>query len=207
MHYGALMDEDTAALAGRIGARVRQGRQAQRRTLDQLAEAAGVSRRMVVNVEQGVVNPSIGTLLRLGDALGLSLPALVGEPQPASVVVTRRGEGAVLWRGDSGGRGVLLAAAADTPDACELWEWTLHPGEQRVSEPHEPGTRELIHVREGTLTVTTDGRATTLAAGDAVAFPGDVAHSYADTHDEPVRFVLTVFEPGAARATRAVGDV
>lgn len=32
---------------------------------------------MVVNVEQGVSNPSIATLLRLSDALGVGLPALV----------------------------------------------------------------------------------------------------------------------------------
>jgi DNA-binding XRE family transcriptional regulator len=38
--------------------RVRQERQSRRWKLDQLAEAAGVSRRMVVNVEQGAVNPT-----------------------------------------------------------------------------------------------------------------------------------------------------
>ena len=47
-----------------IGVRVRQERQSRRWTLDQLAEAAGVSRRMVVNVEQGAANPSVGTLLQ-----------------------------------------------------------------------------------------------------------------------------------------------
>ena len=56
MHYNALMDESTAALALAIGGRVRQERQARRWTLNQLAEAAGVSRRMVVNVEQGIAN-------------------------------------------------------------------------------------------------------------------------------------------------------
>ena len=66
-----------------IGARVRQERQSRRWTLDQLAEAAGVSRRMLVNVEQGTANPSVGTLLRLSDALGIGLPALV-EPPAAS---------------------------------------------------------------------------------------------------------------------------
>ena len=76
------MDEGTAALALAIGARVRQERQSRRWTLDQLAEAAGVSRRMVVNVEQGAANPSVGTLLRISDALGVGLPALVERPGP-----------------------------------------------------------------------------------------------------------------------------
>ena len=47
------MDDSTSALAVAIGDRVRRERQSRRWTLDQLAEAAAVSRRMVVNVEQG----------------------------------------------------------------------------------------------------------------------------------------------------------
>ena len=79
VQYDALMDESTTSLALAIGARVKQERQSRGWTLDQLAESAGVSRRMVVNVEQGAANPSVGTLLRISDALGVGLPALV-EP-------------------------------------------------------------------------------------------------------------------------------
>ena len=64
---------------------------------------------MVVSVEQAAVNPSVGTLLRLSDALGFGLPALVEPPEPKSVKVTRQGEGATLWSGESGGRWVLVA--------------------------------------------------------------------------------------------------
>src|SRR5687768_11575263 len=97
------------ALASVIGERVRAARQARHWTLDQLAEAAGVSRRLVVNVEQGAANPSIGTLLRISDALGIGLPALVEVPPTLPVTVTRDGEGAVLWASDAGGRAVLVA--------------------------------------------------------------------------------------------------
>ena len=88
------MDDGTSALASAIGARVKQERQSRRWTLDQLAAAAGVSRRMLVNVEHGAANPSVGTLLRLSDALGVGLPALVDTE-------IRRSHGLLLW---SGGR-------------------------------------------------------------------------------------------------------
>src|SRR3954464_13372748 len=93
VHYSALMQNSTAVLAAAVGARVRQERQSRRWTLDQLADAAGVSRRMVVNIEQGTTNPSIGTLLRLSDALNVGLPALVQPPHTERVTVTRGGEG------------------------------------------------------------------------------------------------------------------
>lgn len=54
------MDQRSAALALSIGARVKQQRQARRSTLDRLAEAAGVSRRSLVNVEQGAGQPRRG---------------------------------------------------------------------------------------------------------------------------------------------------
>ena len=189
------MDDSTTTLATAIGARVRQERQHRHWTLDQLAEAAGVSRRMVVNVEQGTANPSVGTLLRISDALGIGLPALVEPPQPRPVKVTRHGEGAVLWTGDSGGRGVLVAGTAP-PDVVELWDWTLGPGDRHAGDAHAPGTQELLQVQQGTLTVEVAGRSVTLDAGDALAFPGDEAHAYANPGAAPVRFSLTVFEPG-----------
>ena len=126
-------------------------RQARGWTLDQLAGAASVSRRMLINVEQGDVNPSVGTLLRLSDALGVGLPALVEPPEPAVLKVTRRGDGAVLWRGSAGGQGILVAGTA-APDVVELWDWTMTSGEEHHSEAHAPGTHELVHVLQGALT-------------------------------------------------------
>ncbi|WP_337459753.1 helix-turn-helix domain-containing protein [Salinibacterium sp. PAMC 21357] len=105
------MDEPTELLARTIGARVKNERHARTLTLDQLAEKAGVSRRMLVNVEQGAANPSVGTLLRLSEALGVSLPALVEPPTAQKAKVTRAGAGAALWTGENGGRGILLASS------------------------------------------------------------------------------------------------
>ena len=189
------MDQSAANLASAIGVRVKQERNSRGWTLDQLAEAAGVSRRMVVSVEQAAVNPSVGTLLRLSDALGVGLPALVEPPEPKSVKVTRCGEGATLWRGEGGGRGVLVAGTTP-PDVVELWDWTLGSGDRHASEAHAPGTKELVHVQQGSITVEVADQSVTLDAGDAVAFPGDVAHSYANPSTQPARFSLAVFEPG-----------
>src|SRR5260370_22184822 len=86
-----------------IGGRVRQGRGSRGWTLDQLAERSGVSRRMLVSIEQGSANPSIATLLRISDALGIGLPALVNMDRSSRLRVTRAGAAPVLWRG--GGRG------------------------------------------------------------------------------------------------------
>jgi transcriptional regulator with XRE-family HTH domain len=202
MHDTALRNASTATLAVAIGVRVKHERRIRGWTLDHLAEVAGVSRRMVVNVEQGTANPSVGTLLKISDALGVGLPALVEPPHPNPVKITRHGEGAVLWSSESGGRGVLVAGT-EPPDVVELWDWTLAPGDHHVSEAHMPGTRELVQVHQGTIVVNVAEQSITLGAGDAMSFPGDVAHSYANPGALPARFSLTVFEPGVGAGSRS----
>ncbi|MBC9928336.1 MULTISPECIES: helix-turn-helix domain-containing protein [unclassified Leucobacter] len=195
------MDAQAATLARTIGVRVRAERTLRGWTLDQLAAAAGVSRRMVVNVEQGTVNPSVGTLLRLSDALGVGLPALVEPPASREPQVTRRGDGAVLWSGESGGTGVLVAGT-ESPDVVELWDWTLAAGERHASEAHAAGTRELLHVLSGAIRVEAAGAVFELGAGDSLCFRGDADHAYANPHQDPARFSLAVYEPGVGAGHR-----
>lgn len=150
---------------------------------------------MLINVEHGNANPSVGTLLRISDALGVGLPALVESPHPKRLKITRRGEGATLWDSASGGRGMLVAGT-EPPDVVELWDWTLGPGDHHLSESHTAGTKELLQVLEGSITVEVADQSVVLDSGDAVTFDGEVAHSYANTGTEPARFSLAVFEPG-----------
>lgn len=182
------------SLARAIGTRVRSHRQKRGWTLDQLVEASGVSRRMVINVEQGSANPSIGTLLKISEALGVVLPVLVEPPVSTPVKLTRADDGITLWSGSAGGRGVMLSSIR-TPDVIEIWDWTLEPGDEHTSQAHSPGTTELLHVLAGTITVDVAGEPHILATGDALRFPGDVPHTYANPHDESARFAMTFFEP------------
>jgi transcriptional regulator with XRE-family HTH domain len=182
-------------VSGAIAARVRARRVDRGWTLDELARRSKVSRRMLVNVEQGHASPSIATLLRISDALGVGLPALVDTARPPALKVTHVGQAPVLWRGPFGGQATLVAATAP-PDVVELWDWTLLPGEEHVSEPHTTGTRELLLVLAGVVELRVGPAVHHLSAGDSVTFHGDQPHGYADpVAAEPARFVLTVFQP------------
>ncbi len=177
-----------------IGGRVRQGRGSRGWTLDQLAERSGISRRMLVSIEQGSANPSIATLLRISDALGIGLPALVDMDRSPGLRVTRAGAAAVLWRGKAGGR-AMLVAGTEPPDVTELWDWTLGPDESHASEPHVAGTRELLLILDGQLELRVGEDAEVLGTGDSASFAGDLVHEYVNAGSTVARFALTVFEP------------
>ncbi|UYQ77262.1 XRE family transcriptional regulator [Glutamicibacter sp. JL.03c] len=189
------METSAEQLARSIGARVKSERKNNGWTLDQLSELAGISRRMLVNVEQGTANPSVSILLRLSDALGVGLPALVEPPEPRTTSLTRAGEGATLWTGDNGGQGILVAGT-EAPDVVELWDWTMAAGERHESEAHSAGTRELLHLHQGSLTVHVGGQSHQLQAGDALSFFSDVDHSYENQGQISATFSLCVYEPG-----------
>ena len=191
VHY---MDATGDQLAAAIGTRIRAGRLARKFTLDQMAERSGVSRRMIVKVEKGEANPSVGTLLLLGGALGIGLPSLVGERDGVSPEVTLSGDGTVLWTSPAGGSGVLLAGTP-APDVLALWQWTLAPGDVHKSDAHSPGTREILHVISGMVTITLTGEPLQLSTGDTLTFAGDQPHSYANPGSEIATFSLTVSEP------------
>ena len=201
VQYVALMGIDAATLAAEIGARVKAARSELGWTLDQLAEHAAISRRMVVNVEQGAANPSLGTLLHLSEALGIGVSELVEPPATDRFTITRAGNGATLWHGDRGGDGVLITSAR-TPDSFELWSWRLAAGETHASDAHPTGTHELLQVTEGTLAVTVGEERVELGVGDALALPGDVAHSYANETSGSTRFTMAVYEPVSAPKRR-----
>ena len=201
MHYMRQSDLETHAgadsISQAIGGRVRQGRTSRGWTLDQLAERSGVSRRMLVSIEQGSANPSIATLLRISDALGIGLPALVNMDRSPGLRVTRAGAAPVLWRGKLGGQAVLVAGT-EPPEVTELWDWTLGPGERHSSEAHTAGTRELLLVLDGQLELRVGQHAEVLAIGDSASFAGDLVHEYVNTGSAVTRFALTVFEPAVS---------
>jgi transcriptional regulator with XRE-family HTH domain len=190
------------SVARAIGGRVRQGRNSRGWTLDQLAGRSGVSRRMLVSIEQGSANPSIATLLLISDALGIGLPALVDMDRPPGLRVTRAGSAPVLWRGKLGGQAVLVAGT-EPPDVTELWDWTLGLGESHSSEAHAAGTRELLLVLDGQVEVRAGEHAEVLATGDSASFAGDLPHGYVNAGPQVARFVLTVFEPHVGPGARS----
>lgn len=65
------------AIAAAFGARVREVRLQQGMTQERLAEAAGLHPTFISNVERGYRVPSVPTMLRLADGLGVEASRLV----------------------------------------------------------------------------------------------------------------------------------
>ncbi|MFG1676971.1 helix-turn-helix domain-containing protein [Micromonospora sp. NPDC049282] len=198
---------------GRVGAvtaavarQVRELRAARGWSFDELAGRSGVSKGMLVQIEGARTNPSIGTLCRVADAFGVNIAQLLEPAEESSVRVTTADEAPVLWRGENGGAARLLSGIGE-PDMVELWDWRMRPGEALRSPDHPPGTREILHVLDGALTVTVDGVDHGVHAGETVEFHADRQHGYRTAGDGPVRLMMVTVTPSGEwdRRTRSRG--
>ncbi|MQA93077.1 MAG: helix-turn-helix domain-containing protein [Streptosporangiales bacterium] len=185
---------DATAVTAAVARTVRGQRTQRGWSLDELAARSGVSKGVLVALEQGRSNPSLTTLIRVADAFGLPTTRLVQVGPEPHVRITRPDRFVTLWHGNRGGTGTLLAST-EPPYAVEMWEWELTPGEERRSEPHASGIQELLRVRQGALELTVGDARHEVPEGGAAAFPGDREHSYRALGDAPVRFTLVVLVP------------
>jgi transcriptional regulator with XRE-family HTH domain len=183
---------DQGQIAAQIAARVR-GQRAQRRwTLDELAARSGVSRRLIVQIEQADANPSLATLLKLAAALGVTLTELLEtQPQDRPVAVVSRQDAMTLWSTLAGGAARLLVSHGP----LELWTWTLQPGDRRTSHPHRPGALELLTVQTGTIRLEVGDYHVEVPAGDSAWFDATHPHAYDNPGATAASFTLVVLEP------------
>jgi transcriptional regulator with XRE-family HTH domain len=188
--------QEPTELVGAL-ARVLQSLRAERGwSLDQLALRSGVSKGVLVALEQGRSNPNLATLARIGDAFGVPVTRLVDVPDEPAVRITGPDQARVLWRGPAGGTGTIIAAT-EPPWAAELWRWAVQPGERFGGDAHAPASREMIWVEAGTVTLTVAGRGYQVGAGQCARFPGGLPHSYANEGAEPALMTMIVVVPPA----------
>ena len=186
---GANVDTISQALAGKI----KNYRKISKLSLDELSRRAGISKGMLVEIEKGSANPSIGILCKLSAALGLSVADLVNVSSEPAVHLVDAPEIPTLWHGPLGGTARLLAGTTG-PDMIELWQWEMAPGERFDSDGHTTGTVELFHVEQGILTIGIDGAQWQVKAGQSLVARTDVPHHYANSAETPLRFTMTVAE-------------
>ena len=188
----ATPDPDVVTAA--IARNVRALRQARGWTLAALAARSGVSKGMVVELEQGRTNPSVATLCRLATALGVGLAQLLDLGDEPELRIVSCDEAVRLWSGAEGGWGDFLVGSQH-PATTELWAWTLAPRDAYEGQIHLEGSRELLYVLEGEITLVIDRRhRTALPARTAALYTADRPHRIENGGAVPARMIMVVVE-------------
>ncbi|MFF4322722.1 helix-turn-helix domain-containing protein [Streptomyces sp. NPDC001568] len=163
-------------------------------TLDALAARAGVSRGMIIQIEQARTNPSVGTTVKLADALGVSITTLLDHERSPRVHVVPPGHGVRMWTGGAGSEAHMLLGD-DRRGPVEMWTYRLEAGDGTASDPHPAGTFEMLHVTAGELTLVIAEERYAVPAGGAVSFEANVPHAYRNEGAAPMEMTMAVSIP------------
>ena len=181
-------------LSSLVGQNLRRLRRRQGLSLERLAQASGVSRAMLGQIENAKSVPTIGLLWKVANALELPFAQLLSLPGDHGPVVLRRQQAKLLYSSD----GAFISRALfpfEGQRKAEFYELRIGAGHHEAVDAHRLGTRENLIVTQGSVEIGIgDEKPVTLAAGDALLFEADVPHSYRNlTNSEAVLYLVMTY--------------
>ena len=174
-----------------IGAQLKAARLAARKSMAEVAEQAGLTKGFVSKLERDLANVSVASLIRLCDALNISVGSLFQAPTGE---VIRRGAYPPI---NFGGRKMiehLLTPSGEKRVQAILSD--IEPGGGSGDDPYSlPADVEFVFILAGRLQVTVAGEQVTLEQGDAFTFPANTQHTFRATPQAGRTQVLWLVSP------------
>src|SRR5947208_13778558 len=169
----SLSDATASALAA-IGIRIKEIRLARGMTLQTVSDVSGLSPSMLSLVERGRASPSIGSLVVIASALGVTMSDLVAnEPTPEERLVVRGTDAKVVETAQHVIRRVLRE---DKSRGLSVAVNEYAPGTGNADQPIAHSGFEYGFILEGQLTVSVEGTSYVLDAGDLISYSSRRPH-------------------------------
>jgi transcriptional regulator with XRE-family HTH domain len=175
----------------RVGARVRALRRERGLTIEQVAAATGLTKGFISQLERDRTSPSLSSIARICDALGVRLSHIF-ERDPAPALV-RRGERAEV---DTyfPTHNYLLSSRDER--RFQAIESVVAPGAGAGGELYSlPGDKEFVYVLEGSLELHVGEERHLLERGDAITYDLNKPHTWRNASAEDELRVLWVAVP------------
>lgn len=174
-----------------IGKTLRQLRHERGWSLDRLSEATGVSKPMLGQIERGASNPTITTMWKIAEGMGVGFSTFLQQQRPDMEFVSAD---TAEWLEGENGYAVRNIFSKHEQAPIEWYEFVLSSGGSHYSSAHPFGVEEYIFVHEGQMEVQTNEESKQLMKpDDALRFRADHNHAYINTGPEKVKGVLMLF--------------
>lgn len=183
-------------LAPVVGKNLKRLRTERGLSLEKLAQASGVSRAMLGQVELGQSAPTINVLWKMAHALSVPFSALLATQQEPGATVLREATSRRLVS-SSGAFSSRALFPSHESRRVEFYELKLGRGQEERADAHAAGTQENLVVSQGAVAIELAGQTHELAKGDAIVFDADRPHTYRSTGemDAVMYLVMTYAEP------------
>lgn len=180
-----------ATTSHQIGPMLRQRRKELNLTLAQVADRVGIAQGFLSEIERDQASPSVATLIRLCDALGIAVGALFTSSQP---LLVRAGAREKMRYGGQLITYELLTSRTAHQMASIMSQ--LQPGGMSGPEQHTLNAEEeFVLVLQGEMIMEIGAQAFHLFEGDALTFDPRQKHRYLNPSRTAICRTLCVITP------------
>jgi transcriptional regulator with XRE-family HTH domain len=179
-----------------VGGRLRELRQERGMSMRALGRASGLSTNALSMIERGRTSPSVSTLYKISEALGVPITAFFRLEPPKQDVVFRK---ANERRSVPFPRGVWEGLGGESfVGGLEPFLLTLEVGASSGRFGMLHSGHEFVLCLEGSLEYEVEDERYLLEAGDSLLFAAQLQHRWRNAGKSPCRVViaLTCFERG-----------
>ena len=181
-----------------IGLKIRRLRQERRMTLQDLAEATGLSKPLLSQIENEQVIPPLATLLRIAKAFKVGLHSFFQEEGTAKCILVRAGESRRLQRRPTLGEDAppytyhsLAFGKKNRNLEPFLVEFDLSEWRDDLLVSHEG--EEFLFLLEGELELHYADQVMTMGPGDSVYYDSTEPHGFVARGEQRPRAVAVIY--------------
>ena len=184
------------AISVNVGERLRELREARNISMRTLATKSGLSANALSMIERGKTSPSVSTLYKLSDAMGISITEFFGSQTEKQQAVFLKGEGRTriaFSRGTFEGLGGEQFAGRVEP-----FMLTLENGASSGPHHMNHSGHEFVFCLRGKLEYHVEKNIYNLEAGDSLLFSAQLKHKWRNSGGLVANAIIIIsgFEEG-----------
>ena len=190
------MEEQKEFEEVRVGERIKELRERKGLSLKEVADLTGFSTALLSQMENHLVSPSLGTIIKLARALNVKVGDFLGETAGEPFTIVRKDERKMVSRFASK-EGVKYgysyeSLGFDKKDRhMEPFIVTLEPATVKAAKTSVHEGEEFIFVLEGEMEVILGNHTDILYPGDSIYYDSTIPHKV-QCHQEKVTRILAV---------------
>ena len=183
-----------------VGEHIRAFREKHGMTVQQFAERTGFSAALLAQIENRMVSPSLGTLVKIANSFGTTVSSFIGGKEEREFSIVRKEDRTTVSRVGlkDGGKSTYIYESLGAGKAGRKMEPFL-VRLQPLSEP--PAARsmhdgeEFLYVLSGRVTIRLGPLSDVLEEGDSIYYNSTIPH-HVHSADEREALILAVIHAG-----------
>jgi len=194
------MEEEKESEDLRIGEKIRELREKKGFSLQDMANRTGYTSALLSQVENHLISPPLGALIKIAKALEVKVGTFFGEEPRESYAIVRRDERKHISRFASK-EGVSYGYAYESlgfdkkDRQMEPFLVTLEPATVKSEKLSTHDGEEFIFVLEGEMEVILGGHRDVLHPGDCIYYDSTIPHKVQCHRDIPTKILAVIWTP------------